>query len=194
MVEAGSRTDALYMVVEGICSIQMTLKDGNLIEIQRTVGSWFPYSMALDTASPYDLVATPGSTFLVIRGTANFKRLVQPVIKHNTADYVAALKGVFKDLSHHEAARLLAISNIQSARKDHLVIREGHMSSSLALMVRGDCMMSKEGSRLSVVGSPHLFGQVSIYHDLPNPVSVRTNAPAEFILIPKKELMSLVQV
>jgi len=193
-VESGSRCEALYMVVEGTCSVHMALKDGQNIDIQRSVGSWFPYPMALDTAAPYDLVATPGSTFLVIRGTLNFKRLVQPVIKHSTVDYVGALTSVFKELSHHEIVRLLAISNIEDARKDHMVIREGHMSSSLALMVRGNCMMTKSGSRLSVVASPHLFGQVSIYHDLPNPVSVRTTAPAKFILIPKRELLSLVQV
>ena len=153
----GWKTDALYMLVEGTCSIKISLKDGNTVEIQRAAGDWFPYPMVFDTATPYDLVASPGrcrhpflplcdfrdyfrresddnifnSTFLVMRGQVNFDRIIKPIIKHSTTLYLSALLHVFKGLQEHEAVRLLAIGSIHHARKDQAVIREGQMSATL---------------------------------------------------------------
>jgi CRP-like cAMP-binding protein len=193
LVEAGLKSEALYMLVQGTCTIRMSLKDGQTIELQRSAGEWFPYAMALDTVTPFDLVASPGSKYLVLHGAKRFKRIIWPVIKAATEMYLRALTTVFKDLPRYEAVRLLSIGSIYDARNEQVAIREGFMSSNLVVMVRGTCVITKEGSRLSQVASPHIFGQVSISHDLPNPVTVTTTSVAEFILFPKRELMLLLQ-
>jgi CRP-like cAMP-binding protein len=72
-------------------------------------------------------------------------------------------------------------------------VREGTVSSNLVVLVHGNCLLSKGGSRLSSVAAPHIFGQVSVYCNVPNPVSVITTTSAEFILLPKNHLIALVQ-
>ncbi len=127
LVEAGFKGDALYMLVEGTCTIRMTLKDGQAIELQRSAGEWFPYAMALDTLTPFDVVASPGSKYLVLQSAKKFKRIIWPVIKTATMMYLRALTSVFKDLPTYEAVRLLSIGSIYGTRNDQVAIREGFM-------------------------------------------------------------------
>jgi hypothetical protein len=46
LVEAGSRPDSLFMLVEGTCTLKIALPDGGVVEIERSVGEWFPFAVA----------------------------------------------------------------------------------------------------------------------------------------------------
>jgi CRP-like cAMP-binding protein len=193
LVEAGSRGDALYMIAHGSCTVSLHLKDGGSVEAQRSHGDWFPYPLMVGTAAPYDLDAAPGSTLLVIRGKENLQRLVKPIVCARIEMHVQALTEVFRGLPRYEAVRLMSIASVFDTRKEQVAIREGTLSGHLVVMVRGNCMLTKDGVRLSACAAPHVFGQVSVHHDLPNPVSVTSMTDSEFLLLPKRELVALVQ-
>ena len=104
-MHTGDKSETLYMIVKGTCRVKMVFKDGHHVEVTRGAGDWFPYAMATDSATPYDLEASSGSVFLVLRGKKSFDRLIRPVIKHMVVDQMNALMRAFRNLPPYEAVR-----------------------------------------------------------------------------------------